>query len=202
MVALAMASAGQFSGLNTFLIPRTHLLEICTVSIGAAAALASWHRIPLIWLSLPLAIGIQRWSRKEALRELDDAPAPLSEQVWLHVARGLVSGCELAALIRIDTQDPAAVRAMAQLQSGCDIMGSVAGGSGLAILLADCPAPHADALASRLRAALGFANVSAHVAVAATPRDGSCLEDLLVVAEAELIATAAGIDVQDQPRST
>lgn len=202
LVSLAMASTGQISSVKTLWDPRTYVLELCTVSIGVAEAMASWHRIPLIWLSLPLAIGIQRWSRKEALRALDDSPAPLSEQVWSHVARGLVAGCELAALIRIDTHDPAAVRAMAQVQSGCDIMGSVGDGSGLAILLADCPAPYANALAARLRAAVSLANVTAHVAVAAKPDDGSCLEDLLVVAEAELIATVAGIDVQNQHRST
>ena len=164
-------------------------------------ALANSYHIPLVWLSLPAAIGIQRWSRKEVLRELDEYEAPLDEQVWLHVARGLVAGCELAAVIRIDTQAPAAVRAMAQLQSGCDIVGSFGDASGLAILLADCPAVHAAALASRLRAAIRQADLTAHVAVAAKPRDGGCIEDLLVVAEAELIATGAAADVPNPDRS-
>ena len=67
----------------------------------------------------------------------------------------------------------------------------MAGQSGLAVLLTQCPSRNADALAERMRAILQAEGVEAQVAVAAKPRDGESLDDLLAVSEAELIARTA-----------
>jgi hypothetical protein len=65
------------------------------------------------------------------------------------------------------------------------------GRSDLAILLANCPGTNAESLAVRMRAALSQHGIAAQVAVAAKPRDGQSLADLLAVTEAELITRAA-----------
>jgi len=114
----------------------------------------------------------------------------MSQKVWTTVAAEVVNACATSSVLRIDTNDPRAASTVAQLQAGCDANGTV-GRSGLAILLADCPGPNADSLALRLRGALSSAGITANVAVAAKPRDGQSLADLLAVSEAELITRDA-----------
>jgi hypothetical protein len=146
----------------------------------------------LIWLSLPAAVGLQRITTRTRLRQVaDDALLqPMSEEAWLIAAHEVVAALPVAAIMRIDTQEPAAVRAVAQIQAGCDAIGFL-GNRGLGILLLDCPALSADALANRIRMALRHHNLEASVAAAAKPRDGYRLDDLLAVCEAELIARDA-----------
>jgi hypothetical protein len=159
--------------------------------IGGAGAVLWLVHIPLLWLTLPLVIGIQRLEmRSESRNATEGLAAPMTEKVWGTVAREVVRACTTASVLRLDSDDPAAARAIAQLQAGCDAIGAV-GASGLVILLADCPGPNADSLALRLRSALASGGVQANVAVAAKPRDGQVLEDLLAVTEAELITREA-----------
>jgi hypothetical protein len=150
------------------------------------------HLGMLIWLSLPAAIGLQRITTRTRLREVADAAQtrPMTEEAWLIAANEVVAALPVAAIMRIDTKEPAAVGAVAQIQAGCDAIGSL-GDNGLGILLLDCPALSADALANRIRMALRHHNLEASVAAAAKPRDGYCLDDLLAVCEAELIARDA-----------
>jgi len=192
MVALAIASAGSFRDMITFIKSSNQKNELITVGIGTAVVLLWNAHVPLIWLSLPTVIAIQRLAlRAESSRKLEAAPAPImTEKVWGTIAREVVRACTTASIIRVDTDDPAAARSIAEMQAGCDAIGAV-GDSGLVVLLADCPGPNAESLALRLRSALTGAKVSAHVAVAAKPRDGQLLEDLLAVTEAELITRDA-----------
>lgn len=190
-VALAMVSAGQYKALTLLLKAETHKLEVLTIGLATAQVeLISLH-IPLAWLSLPAAIVIQRWAVQSDLHVNDDTTIrPMTEAAWLTVAREVVAACPVTAIMRIDTADPAAVSLVARMQVGCDAIGAV-GKSGLAILLADCPGPNAEALAMRMRTALSQQGIPALVAVAAKPRDGQSSADLLAVAEAELITRAA-----------
>jgi hypothetical protein len=190
-VCLAVTLSSSSSNLKHFLKIEGHLNELVTLGVGAAQVVLAVFNVPLLWLSLPAVIGIQRYAmRSESRNASDGLTAPMTERVWGTVAREVVRACTTAAVLRLDTDDPAAARAIAQMQAGCDAIGAV-GASGLVILLADCPGPNADSLALRLRSALAGAQVTANVAVAAKPRDGQVLEDLLAVTEAELITREA-----------
>lgn len=185
LLALAMISSRQSGQLRVLLQPRTYSIEAATLGIAAVEVLVMDLRLPLVWISLPAAIAIQQWSSRKALQAALSVPEPLGEQVWLHIARTMVAGCPMSAVLRVDTDSPAALRAMTTLvKSGLDAIGYYRGG--LAILLLDCPDQHATALAMRLRSALATNGGGAGVAVAASPRDGSTLDALLVLTEAEL----------------
>ena len=191
VVMVAAVVASGLSAGRTFLNPRNQLNELRTVAIGGGGALLWFFHIPLLWLSLPLVIGIQRFAiRSESRSATEGLTAPMTERVWGTVAREVIRACATAAVLRLDTDNPTAARHVAELQAGCDAIGTV-GASGLVILLADCPGPNADSLARRLRSAMSSAGVTANVAVAAKPRDGQELEDLLAVTEAELITREA-----------
>jgi hypothetical protein len=190
-VVVAVGLTTGFSSLRFMLAPRVHIPELLTLSVGVGAVLLRYAHIPLIWLTLPVAIGIQRVAMRSEIREADRAECrPMSQKVWTTVAAEVVNACATSSVLRIDTNDPRAAATVAQLQAGCDAIGTV-GRSGLAILLADCPGPNADSLALRLRSALSSSGVTANVAVAAKPRDGQSLADLLAVSEAELITRDA-----------
>ncbi|MGI8668115.1 MAG: hypothetical protein ACR2N4_19145 [Jatrophihabitans sp.] len=191
IVALAALASGKMSGLSFFLSPRIHLNEIVTISVGVAEAAMRFSHIPLIWLSLPAAIGIQRLAmRSEVKRTEEQVRKPMTEKVWTMVSREVVKACATVSIVRVDTDDPVAVGGLARMQAGCDAIGTV-GKSGLAILLVDCPGNNADSLALRLRSTLLQAKIAGSVAVAAKPRDGQSLEDLLAITEAELITRSA-----------
>jgi len=190
-VAFAVALSGPLSNLRQFASFEGHRNELITLSVGIGQVLLTALNVPLLWLSLPIVIGIQRLAmRSESRSTADGLAAPMTEKVWGTVAREVIRACTTASILRLDTGDPAAARAIAQLQAGCDAIGAV-GASGLVILLADCPGPNAESLALRLRSALSSGGVRANVAVAAKPRDGQVLEDLLAVTEAELITREA-----------
>lgn len=191
LVMVAATVANGFSAGRQFLRPRNYLNELGTAAIGGCGALLWLVHIPLMWLTLPVVIGIQRYAmRSESRSTSEGLTSPMTERVWSTVAREVVRACTTAAVLRLDTDNPAAARAVAEMQAGCDAIGTV-GASGLVILLADCPGPNADSLALRLRSAMAGAGVTANVAVAAKPRDGQVLEDLLAVTEAELITREA-----------
>lgn len=192
MICFAVITSSTLSAGWAFLKSSNQRNELITVTLGLAQILLWRMDVPLLWLSLPAVIGIQRWAlRSESVRKVDNAlPPVMTEKVWGTVAREVIRACTTASIIRVDTDDPAAARSIAQMQAGCDALGAV-GASGLAVLLADCPGANAESLALRLRSALASGGVGASVAVAAKPRDGQLLEDLLAVAEAELITRDA-----------
>lgn len=192
MIMLAVATSGSIRQALGFIRHSNQRNELITISLGLIQVLM-WHfQVPLLWLSLVAVIAIQRQAlRAESVRKTETPLPPImSEKVWGTVAREVVRACATASVIRIDTEDPVAARSVAQLQAGCDAIGAV-GANGLIVLLADCPGPNADSLALRLRSALSNSQVAANVAVAAKPRDGQVLEDLLAVTEAELITREA-----------
>jgi hypothetical protein len=189
LIAMAMVSVGQFAGLRIFVTPRTYAIEVKTIALGMGEAVAQVLHLPLVVLSLPIAIAIQQRSGRAALKQASELPEPMPETVWRHVAAGLLAGCKLVGVIRVDSDKPAVLRALTELQSPCDAVGLYRGG--LAILLIDCPASHADALAVRLRMVLAATAPDARVAVAAAPNDGRSLAELLVVTEAELSVESA-----------
>ena len=190
-VALAIVTAGQYQALGLLLKAETHKLEVLTIALAIAEVQLVYLHIPLVWLSLPAAIVIQRWAVQSDLHVTDDTTIrPMTEAAWLTVAREVVAACPVTAIMRIDTADPAAVSLVARMQVGCDAIGAM-GKSGLAILLADCPGTNAESLAVRMRTALLQQGIPALVAVAAKPRDGQSSADLLAVSEAELITRAA-----------
>lgn len=191
LVALATISIGKLSDLKFFLDAKTNFNEALTILIGMGQALLWLHHIPLIWLSLPAAIALQRLAmRSDVKRTSDQITKPMSEKIWTMVASEVVKACATTSILRVDTDNPAAANELAQLQAGCDAIGTV-GKSGLAILLTDCPGTNADSLAHRLRSAFINGGISAHVVVAAKPRDGQSLDELLAVSEAELITRDA-----------
>ena len=192
-VAAVMVAAGERSAVRALLQPSAHRVEFCSIVISVGVVVLAYaHLGMLIWLSLPAAVVLQRITTRSRLRQVaDQAHArPMSEEAWLIAANEVVAALPVAAIMRIDTKEPAAVSAVAQIQAGCDAIGSL-GSDGLGILLLDCPALSADALANRIRMALRHHNLEASVAAAAKPRDGHCLDDLLAVCEAELIARDA-----------
>lgn len=192
MVGLAVIASGTFSDGIHYIRSSNQRNEMITLALGLTQIVMWQLHVPLIWLSLPAVIAIQRSAlRSESVRKIENAPEPImTEKVWGTVAREVIRACTTASIIRVDTDNPMAARTIAQMQAGCDALGAV-GEAGLAVLLADCPGANAESLALRLRSALTTAGVAASVAVAAKPRDGQVLEDLLAVAEAELITRDA-----------
>jgi hypothetical protein len=192
-VAAVMVAAGERSGVRALLQPSAHWVESCSIMISVGVVVLVYsHLGMLVWLSLPAAVVLQRTTTRSRLRQVADKAQlqPMGQEAWLIAAHEVVAALPVAAIMRIDTQEPAAVSAVAQIQAGCDAIGFL-GDDGLGILLLDCPALSADALASRIRMALRHHDLEASVAAAAKPRDGYCLDDLLAVCEAELIARDA-----------
>jgi hypothetical protein len=191
-VVIAILTVGETQGLSMFRKWRIHQIELGTMAIAfAELALLHYSLSTLAWLSLPATMALQRHAVRAGLRAAEDPAArPMNQEAWLLVAREVIAACPVGAVMRVDTTDPAAVNYLARVQAGCDAIGMV-GNSGLAVLLTDCPGTNADALAVRLRAVLHRQGIPAQVAVAAKPRDGQSLDDLLAVSEAELIARVA-----------
>jgi hypothetical protein len=191
LMALAMLASKQYAAARLLIRPKIYDLEIATVGLALCEVLLHDQRLPLLWLSLPAALYLQGRALRSGLRQQGDDPnaRPMRKEAWLFVAREVVAACPAAAVMRVDTADPQAVALVARMQAGCDAIGMT--GDGLAILLADCPGLSADSLATRLRSALRHNNIAAEVAVAAKPRDGQSLADLLAVSEAELITRQA-----------
>lgn len=191
-VICAQLAVGQRDGFREFLSWDAHRVEAVTVLIGIGEALLiQAHQQAWIWLSLPAAIVLQRWIIQSDLRAIDAPEArPMGEQAWAAIAREVIKACPVGAIMRIRTTDPMAASQLAKIKAGCDAIG-MTGRSGLAILLTQCPSGNADALADRMRAIMQTEGVVAEVAVAAKPRDGQTLDELLAVSEAELITRVA-----------
>jgi hypothetical protein len=193
-VMLAQLAADEPFQIGYFLSWQAHRVETYTVVVGIGGAfLIQAHQQMWLWLSLPIAIVLQRWVTQADLRAIDAPEArPMGEQAWLAIAREVIKACPVGAIMRIRTTDPMAASQLARIKAGCDAIG-MTGRSGLAILLTQCPGGNADALAERLRSILQSENITAQVAVAAKPRDGQTLDELLAVSEAELITRVAAM---------
>ena len=192
-VILAMLSVHQPTGYRGLFRPKAHLVELFSITVAIVQVqLIHLQWGMLIWLSLPAAVLMQRYTTRAKLRlTADDSVAlPMGEESWLIAATEVIAALPVVSIMRVNTASPTAASAVAQMQAGCDAIG-YAGNAGLAVLLVDCPDRNAEALAARLRTALRRANVQASVATAAKPRDGYSLDDLLAVCEAELIAREA-----------
>ena len=191
-VVLAQLATGQRHGFGRFLRWQAYRVEAYTVLIGIGETLLiQAHQRAWVWLSLPAAIALQRWIIQSDLRAIDAPEArPLGQQAWAAIAREVIKACPVGAIMRIRTTDPMAASQLARIKAGCDAIG-MTGRSGLAILLTQCPSGNADALADRMRAILQTEGIVAQVAVAAKPRDGQTLDELLAVSEAELITRVA-----------
>lgn len=111
---------------------------------------------------------------------------PMSEEAWLIAATEVVAALPVVALLRVNSASTEVAAEIARLQAGVDAIGYV-GSSGLGMVLVDCPARSADALADRLRMALRHNGIEASVAAAAKPRDGHKLTDLFAACEIDLI---------------
>ena len=162
-------------------LPRAAaLLAPATVSLAVG--------VLLVWLILPAAGRLLR-SVTEAQEHLSEAAAPpMDEQAWLMVATVVVEASATASVLRMSTADPKLARTVAMIGGGGDAIGSYA--DGLAVLLLDCPPAQGDALARRLRSEMAQQDVSCDIVSASKPRDGQVLQDLLAVAEAELVLSA------------
>ena len=192
-VSVAMVAAGEREGVRGLLQLRAHQAEVCSLAIAVCiVALATYHFDMLIWISLPAAVGLQRFTTRSRLRRVTEQAQiqPMSEEAWFIAAREVVTALPVVSIMRIDTSSPEAVSSVARLQLGCDAIGYL-GADGLGMLLVDCPALSAESLAARLRTALQEKGLPAGVAAAGKPRDGYSLDDLLAVCEAELIAREA-----------
>lgn len=192
VIALAVASSGQFRTLSVYLWPSSYRLDFLSALIALSQVELQYLRFPLLWLSLPVTMGIQRRTVRADLHSAvaETTIKPMLEESWLIAATEIVDALPVVSIMRVNTAEPLAAAAVAQLQAGCDAIG-YAGQSGLAMLLVDCPGVNADALAARLRTALQYKGLVASVAVAAKQRDGDSLDDLLAICEAELITRDA-----------
>jgi hypothetical protein len=190
MLSSALVLCRKFQAAKQSLRPATYLVEAQTILIALTVVGIQSCGVPLGWLSLPAALILQRHAVLSRLRQGRELNVkPMEAGAWLLVARMVMEACQASAIMRVDTDDPQAAALVAQLQAGCDAIGRC--DRGLAILLADCPGPNADSLANRMRSALRYNGIQAEVAVAAKPRDGHGVAELLAVAEAELIARRA-----------
>ena len=192
-VMAAMLTAGEAQIARGLLKPLAHQVELCSLAIAVGiVVLVSSHLGMLAWLSLPAAIGLQRITTRNRLRQVTDQTQlkPMTEDAWLIAAREVIAALPVVSILRIDTAAPAAVNAVAQFHIGCDALGYL-GAGGLGLLLVDCPALSAEALAARLRTALREKGIDASVAAAGKPRDCHSLDDLLALCEAELVARDA-----------
>jgi len=169
--------------------PGEHRLEVITMAVAVCEYGLYAARLPaLTWLSLPVAVGIQRYFTTSELHSIDTVLRPMARDAWLHVAGVIVQAASTVSIIRIETTDAVAASRVAVMQAGCDAIGLYAS-DGLAILLPDCPPANADALARRLRSALSNRKLDCSIAAAGKPRDGQGIEDLLAVCEAELVVS-------------
>jgi hypothetical protein len=196
LIAAAMLAAGERSAARGLLRLSPHRVEVSCIAIAVGfIALVDVKLGMLGWLSLPAAIGLQRTISRSRLRVVtDDALIrPMGQDAWFIAATEVVAALPVVSIIRITTADPLAVSAVARMQAGADAIGYV-GVDGLGMLLVDCPALSAEALAARLRLALSNKGIDGHVAAAGKPRDGYKLNDLLAICEAELIARDAAHD--------
>jgi hypothetical protein len=190
-ISVALILCREFEASRQLLRSDTYLVEAQTVLISLGLVAMLEYQLPLSWLSLPVALLLQRRTVLAKLRKArDPSVRPMVEPAWLLVARVVVEASPTAAVMRVETPNPAAAALVAQLQAGCDAI-SQYGETGLAVLLADCPGPSADSLAARMRSGLRYNGIPAEVAVAAKPRDGRVLSELLAVAEGELVIRQA-----------
>jgi hypothetical protein len=184
---LAMCASGQPAAARTMVHFDAYRLELTAMVVAAVEYAAYRASLSLlIWLSLPAAVGIQRYFTSRELRARIVDTAPMDPDAWLHVAKVLVAASDTITVLRIDTADRLSAQTVAKLQCGCDAIGTYADG-GLAVLLLDCPPTQGDALARRLRTAMDLHKVECNIASASKPRDGRVLADLLAVSEAELV---------------
>jgi hypothetical protein len=200
LVGVAMLAVGERSAARGLLQLSPYRAEICYLAISVGIVVLVDVRLGmLVWLSLPAAIGLQRVVTRNRLRRVaDDALArPMAEEAWFIAATEVVAALPVVSIIRITTAEPAAASVVAQLQAGCDAIGYL-GPDGLGVLLVDCPALSAEALAARLRTALSNKGIDGSIAAAGKPRDGYTLNDLLAICEAELVARDA-VNLHDKP---
>jgi len=193
-IALVMWASGQVAPIRAMLHPRSLRIEVVTVGIALLEYGCHACRLPLLWLSLPAAVGVHRIFTRSELRNWERPDRLMSEDAWLAVARAVVDISATCTIVRVNAADATTARTVAMMNAGCDAIGSYGKGAGIAILLADCPPENGDALARRLRTALTVRGVNCQVAAASTPRDGQLLEDLLAISEAELLARDAATD--------
>jgi hypothetical protein len=192
VIAAAVASSGQFRALRGYLQAKTYTLDGLTAAIALAQVELHDLHLPLLWLSLPATIAVQRWTMRSDLQAAatDSGIKPMSEEAWRVAAREVVAALPVVSILRVTTDNPLAARVIAQMQIGGDAVGLV-GDDGLAVMLLECPEVSADALASRVRRALSLGGVAASVAAATKPRDGLSMQALWAVCEAELITREA-----------
>jgi hypothetical protein len=185
---LAMCASRQVRAARSMLQLEAHRLEAVTMAVAVAEYAVHWAGLPLIWLSLPAAVAIQRRVTKAELRARGSGAPPMNDEAWLHVASVVVEASVAVTVLRIDASDTETACVVAMMQGGCDAIGTYRPG-GLAILLPDCPPANGDVLSRRLRIAMKHHKVECHIASASKPRDGQVLEDLLAVCEAELVVS-------------
>lgn len=183
---LAMLASGDYLAARKMLHLDAHMLVLATAAVAVIEYFASVVALPLIWLSLPAAVAIQRYFVNIELRTREPAARPITAEAWLQIATVVTDASDATTVLRIDTADPQAASMVAMMQGGCDAIGHYPDG-GLAVLLLDCPPAQGDSLARRLRLALNHHKIEAYVAAASAPRDGRTLQDLLAVCEAELV---------------
>ena len=119
-VILAQYAAGQRRGFGRYFRWPMHRIEVFTISIGIGevlliqAQLLAW-----IWLSLPLAIFLQRWTIRSEIRTIDSPMTlPMAEQAWLAVSREVIRACPVGAIMRIQTRRPGRGQLSRQDQGG------------------------------------------------------------------------------------
>jgi len=191
-IGAVMSVSGQLTGLGAAFQPRGLLIEMATLAVAVAEYGLRDTAYPLIWLSLPAALVLQRRaSRAELDRRTYGGDRVMREEDWLMVARAVVDFTASATVMRVASADPKALRVVSLMCAQSNAIARYAGGSGLAILFPDMPPEQADGFAIQLQAQLIYHGISCAVVAASTPRDGEVLDSLLVALEAELLVAGS-----------
>jgi len=100
-IMLAMYAAGELSSIPAVLSLRTYRLELLTVAVALAEYGLHAATLPLLWLSLPVAVLIQRRFTQAEARRWARPDRLMREEAWLHVARAVVEA-SVSAMNLID----------------------------------------------------------------------------------------------------
>ena len=94
------------------------------MAVAAGQYAAQQAGLPLIWLSLPAAVVIQRRFTKAELRARGSVAPPMNDEAWLYVASVVVEASVAVTVLRIDASDTQAACIVAMMQGGCDAIGT------------------------------------------------------------------------------
>ncbi len=196
LIAAAICTARQWRVLRMFASPSAHASELVTLGAGAVLADAMSHNPAWALLVLPGLAVLHRAVLLDAIRStrsFDKQTGLWTEQAWKVQGRQMLrDAVGHVALLVIDPDYPHLeghiVRNLGSGVKQHDLVGRY-GTRQVAVLMPVGPACAGELYASRIRANLARANISATVGMATTVDDD--LETLIIQAVSNLMSTRA-----------